>query len=173
MKNKGRVFWITGLPGSGKSTIANLIIKDVNEKYGNTVLIHGDDIRNIYNLKSYEKKDRLKIAKSNTNLCRLITNQGVNVVFTTVGLFHELHTYNRKNIKNYTEIFIKSKMRDLMKKKNKRFYKYKTINVWGLDIKPEFPKKPDIILDNNFKFSVKNLGLILLKKLSKKIDFKI
>ena len=168
-KNSGRVFWITGLSGSGKSSIGGLILKDINKKYGSTVLIHGDDIRDIYNIKNYKKENRLELAKSNSNLCKLITNQGVNVIFTTVGLFHELHAFNRKNIKNYTEIFIKTSFKDLVKKKNRRFYRYKTNHVWGIDINPEFPKNPDIIIKNNFKLSLASIKIDLLKKISKKI----
>ena len=49
-----------------------------------------------------------KLGKSNSNLCKLISDQNINVVFTTVGLFHELFNYNKKNLDNYLEIFIKS-----------------------------------------------------------------
>ena len=58
MKKKGIVFWITGLSGSGKSTIAKYIKKKVEKKYRNKVIINGDDIRKIFNFKNYELKER-------------------------------------------------------------------------------------------------------------------
>ena len=50
-KNKGILFWITGLSGSGKTEISKLIHKFINDKYGKTLLISGDDVRDIFNIK--------------------------------------------------------------------------------------------------------------------------
>jgi adenylylsulfate kinase len=163
----GIVFWITGLSGSGKSTIGNFIKKNIEKNYGKTVIIHGDDIRNIYHLRKYKKKERLNLGISNSNLCKLISSQGINVIFTTVGLFYELHKYNRSNIKNYIEIYVKSDIKTLVKNKKKKFYKYKTKFIWGLDIKPEFPKNPDIIINNDFKISLKFLSKKLIESLKR------
>jgi|TARA_B110000495_G_C22934648_1_gene546517 adenylylsulfate kinase-like enzyme len=164
-KKYGICFYIIGLSGSGKSTIGKLIKRDVEKKYGKTILIHGDEIRGIYNLKGYNKDYRLNLGKSNSDLCKLITKQGINIIFTTVGLIHKLQRYNRSNIKNYKEIYIKAEIKTLLRKKKKIFYKRKTKLVWGVDLKPEFPKKPDITINNNFKKSVKNLSQELIKQL--------
>tara|TARA_B100000780_G_scaffold116024_1_gene81347 strand:+ start:1734 stop:2240 length:507 start_codon:yes stop_codon:yes gene_type:complete len=164
-KKYGICFYIIGLSGSGKSTIGKLIKRDVEKKYGKTILIHGDEIRTIYNLKGYNKDYRLNLGKSNSDLCKLITKQRINIIFTTVGLIHKLQRYNRSNIKNYKEIYIKAEIKTLLRKKKKIFYKRKTKLVWGVDLKPEFPKKPDIIINNNFKKSVKNLSQELIKQL--------
>jgi adenylylsulfate kinase-like enzyme len=164
-KKYGICFYIIGLSGSGKSTIGKLIKKDIEKNYGKTILIHGDEIRDIYNLKGYDKDYRLNLGKSNSDLCKLVTKQGINIIFTTVGLIHKLQKYNRKNIKNYKEIYIKAEIKTLLRKKKKIFYKHKTKLVWGIDLKPEFPKKPDIIINNNFKKNVKSLSQELIKKL--------
>ena len=44
---KGILFWVTGLSGSGKTTISKKIVKDIEKLYGPTLLISGDDIRKI------------------------------------------------------------------------------------------------------------------------------
>ena len=170
-KKQGIVFWITGLSGSGKTTIGYHLKKKINKNYGKTLIIHGDDIRNIYHLKNYKPADRLKLGKSNSNLCKLISNQGINVIFTTVGLFHKLHKYNRSNIKKYIEIYIECDIGNLLDMKKKKFYKKKTKFVWGLDIKPEYPIKPDIVLKNNFSISAKKLSEMLIKDINKKLNF--
>ena len=168
LKNKkGLILWITGLSGSGKSTIGVKLKKLIERKYGKTVIIHGDDVRKIYNNKSYSISDRLKLGISNSNLCKLISDQNVNVVFTTVGLFHELFNYNRKNLDNYIEIFIKSDIKKLIRNKKKTFYKKKTINVWGIDLEPQYPKKPDIIIKNNFDKTITYLSKTIFEKIQK------
>lgn len=54
-KRNGLVFWITGLSGAGKTSIANLIKKKIDKKFGPTILINGNDIRRIFSFKSYTK----------------------------------------------------------------------------------------------------------------------
>ena len=117
-KKYGICFCIIGLSGSGKSGIGKLIKKDIEKRYGKTILIHGDEIRDIYNLKGYDKDYRLKLGKSNSNLCKLITSQGINIIFTTVGLIHKLQKYNRSNLENYLEIFIKSNIKTFLDNPN-------------------------------------------------------
>ena len=168
-KNYGICFCIFGLSGSGKSTIGKLIKKEIEKKYGKTILIHGDQIRNIYNLKGYKKNYRIKLGKSNADLCKLITRQKINVIFTTVGLISEIQNYYKLNIKNYMEIYIKSDIKILLKKKKKIFYKRNANFVIGLDLKPEFPKKPDIILKNDFTISIQKLSEALIKRINKKL----
>ena len=168
-KKQGIIFWITGLSGSGKTTLAKNIENFVSKNYGPTLCIHGDDIRNIFNLKSYSKSDRLKIGKMYVKLVKILIDQKINVIFSVVGLFHELQKNNRKIFKNYLEIFIKSDIQVLLKKKRKVFYQKKTNNVWGIDLKPEFPKKPDITIINDFKKNIKYLTKELISKIKRKI----
>ena len=163
----GIVFWISGLSGSGKSTIGKHLKPMLENKYGKTILIHGDDIREIFKFKSYTKTERLKLGKSYSNICKLFSEQKINVIFTTVGLFNKLFLYNRKNLNNYVEIFIKTNIQKLKKNRSKSFYKVKTSNVWGLDLKPEYPKRPDILIENNFDKSTIELAKIIDTKIRK------
>ena len=58
-------------------------------------------------------------------------------------MFDVVRKKNKKNIGNYIEIFIDCDISKILKKTKKKHYKIKN-NIVGLDIKPEFPKKPDI-----------------------------
>lgn len=167
-KNKGIVFWITGISGSGKTRIGSNIKKNIIRNYGPTILFSGDDIRNIFNLKKYTYKDRLEIVKHYSLLCKNISNQNINVIFCVVGLMKEVRNWNRKNIQNYLEIFIKAPLIKVKKLSKKKIYKKKYIqDVVGLDIKAEFPKSPHIVINNNFDRSINILGKELLKKINK------
>tara|TARA_B100000686_G_C16748602_1_gene951050 strand:+ start:74 stop:628 length:555 start_codon:yes stop_codon:yes gene_type:complete len=165
---KGIVFWITGLSGSGKTRLGHKIKKSIIKNYGPTILFSGDDIRNIFEFKKYSLKDRLKIVTGYSRLCYNLSNQGINIIFCVVGLMHSIHKWNRKNIKNYIEIYIKSPLNKVKKLSKKKIYKQKYIqNVVGFDIKPEFPKKPNIIINNNFSKSLDKLSKELLTKINK------
>jgi adenylylsulfate kinase-like enzyme len=164
-KNVGILFWITGLSGSGKSTIAKKIFFKIKKKYGPTVVVHGDDLRRIFRLKGYSKNERLSVGKQYIDFIELIIEQKINVIFSVVGLFNELRKENNKRFRNYVEIFIKTNIKKIIEnnKKNK-VYKQKK-NIWGLDISPEFPKKPNITIKNDFKKNISDLSNELLKKI--------
>ena len=167
-KNNGIVFWITGLSGSGKTRIGKEIKKNIIKNYGPTILFSGDDIRNIFDLKKYSFKDRLKIVKQYGVLCKNLSNQNINVIFCVVGLMKEVRSWNRKNIQNYLEIFIKSPFNTVHKLSKKKIYQTKYIqDVVGLDIKPEYPTNPHIIIKNNFKYSLEKKSKELISKIKK------
>jgi len=165
-KKCGIVFWITGISGSGKTTLSKKIYLFIKKKYGPTIILSGDNLRKIFKLNKYDKNYRMQVAKQYTKLLRLIIANKVNVLFSTVGLFHELHRYNRAHLKNYIEIFIDANFKKTETRKQKFFYKKKTNNVWGRDIEPEYPKNPHIILKNNFQKTKKNLSIELVKKIN-------
>lgn len=78
---------------------------------------------------------------------------------------HIPRNWNRKNIKKYIEIFIKSEVKKIILKDKKKVYKNNK-DVVGLNIKPQFPKTPDIIINNTFEKNLDYLTLELLNKIS-------
>ena len=171
-KKYGIVFWVTGISGSGKTTLSRKIYPFVKKKFGPTIILSGDNFRKIFKLNRYDKNYRMQLGKQYTKLLRFIVANKINVLFSVVGLFQALHIYNRKQLKNYIEILIDSNFKKTELRKQKFFYKNKINNVWGKDIKPEFPKKPHIIIKNNYKKSINTLPKELIKKINDlKINF--
>ncbi len=167
---KGILFWVTGLSGSGKTTISKKIVKDIEKLYGPTLLISGDDIRKIFDFRKYTAKERLSLVLKYCKFAKFITNQNLNLVFAAVGMMHSIRLWYRKNIKNYVEIYIKSDLKKIIKIKKKKIYHKKNIgDIVGINIKPEFPKNPDIIINNSFKKSVNFLSKELVNKIKKTI----
>ena len=107
-------------------------------------------MREILDLHGYSYKDRLSNSAKFTKIAKFITDQGINVVFSLVGLMNKPRNWNRKNIDNYVEIFLKSDVKKIISLKKKKIYVYKK-NIVGLNIRPQFPKNPDIILDTTKK----------------------
>ncbi len=169
IKSKGILFWITGLSGSGKSTIARLIKPKIIKRYGPTVIFNGDDLRNIFNFHNYTLKGRLNNGFIFTKLFKFITNQNINVIFAGVGMFHKLRKFNRSSIKNYLEIYIKTDIRHIISVGKKKIYKDKKNKIVGKNLKAEFPKKPDIILNNNFGTLPKKLANELFTQIKDKL----
>lgn len=164
----GILFFITGLSGSGKTSISNKLKKRVEKKYGKTLLLTGERIRDIYNFRGFTKKDRLKLGFQNIELIDMIIKQKINVIYDAVALLKELRSKKRKKIKNYIEIFVKTDVKKIIKfNRKKKIYKNTKSNIMGIHIKPDFPKKPDITINNDFNKSIEQLTNELLKKIVK------
>lgn len=149
IKKIGILFWITGLSGSGKTTIAKKILPFINKKYGPTIHLDGDSLRDILKLYGYTFRERMSYSEIYTKLSKFLTDQGINIVFSLVGLMNKPRAWNKRNIKRYIEIFIKTDIKRIILKGKKKIYKNKK-NIVGVNIKPQFPKNPDITIDNTF-----------------------
>ena len=86
-----------------------------------------------------------------------------------VGLIDKPKIWGRKNIDNFVEIYLKSDLKKIIKKNKKKLYSQNKKNIVGVTIKPEFPKKADITVNNNFRKSLDDISKFLLKKIFKKI----
>tara|TARA_B100000700_G_C14717503_1_gene702098 strand:+ start:117 stop:626 length:510 start_codon:yes stop_codon:yes gene_type:complete len=161
-KDKGILFWITGLSGTGKSSIGNAIYKKISNIYGPTIIIHGDDFRKIWEFNSYSNTSRYRNCVKYARFCKYVTDQNINIIFTVIGMFKKIRNWNKKNIKNYMEIYIEN---DDYKNNNNR-KKFKK-NVVGIDLKAELPSKPDIKISNNFKKNIKFVSNQLIKDIKK------
>ena len=90
--------------------------------------------------------------------CKYITDQNINIIFTVIGMYENIRQWNRKNIKNYIEIYIENKNYNL----NTNSKKLKK-NIVGVDVKAELPKMPDIKVINNFDKNLKMISNELIK----------
>ena len=170
-KKKGILFWITGLSGSGKTTIGKAIHEDIIKLYGPTIMISGDNIRKIFRLNGHKKEERLKLTNSYCQFAKYVTNQKINIIFAVISMFDKPRKWNRKNIKNYVEIYVKSDLKKIIRLRKKKIYHKKNIkNLVGVDIVPEYPKKPDIIINNFFSKSKEKISRELIQKITKIIN---
>ena len=166
LNKKGILFWITGFSGSGKTTLAKKILPFIKKNYGPTIHLDGDTLRKILDFHGYSFKERLLYSKKYTKISKFLTDQGINVVFSLVGLMNRPRAWNRKNISKYIEIFIKSDVKKIIAIKKKKIYKNKK-NIVGISIKPQLPKNPHIIITNNFNRNLRILELELINKIKK------
>lgn len=149
---EGIFFWITGLAGSGKSSIARSLFSKINKSFGPSIIVSGDNIRNIYGFRKYTKNDRLRFAKTKLKFCELILRQKINLVYSTISMLNKVRNMNKKKFSNYIEIYIKTDLEKIVKINKKKLYSRKKMkNIWGVDLKPEFPTDPDITIINDFK----------------------
>ena len=164
-KNKGILFFITGLGGSGKTSISKKIKKRISSLYGPTLEVSGDNFRKIFKFNNFTQKARNEYLMNYLVFAKLVTDQKINLIFNLIGMYDRARNWSRKNIDNYVEIYIKADIRKIISFKKKKFYFRNKKNVVGLDIKPEFPKKPHIVIHNDFNKTIDELVKELLSEI--------
>ena len=92
--------------------------------------------------------------------------QGINVICSTISLFHEVQNYNRKHIENYVEILVSRPIKDIKNEDVKKIYENKN-NIVGVDIIPEFPNNPDFSVTN---VPIENIEIEAEKIVKKVLD---
>jgi cytidine diphosphoramidate kinase len=150
----GTVYWITGLSGAGKTTIGSLLVEDLKRAKNNIVYLDGDVLREVFGAKGgYRNEDRKELAMRYSHLCKLLSEQGIDVVCATISMFRDVVKKNREEIKNYIEIYIKVPIDILIKRDQKQLYSRALNNeikdVMGVDIGFEEPECPDIVVIND------------------------
>jgi glutamine kinase len=151
--SSGRVFWITGLSGTGKTTVGRELWRHLRATGRLVTFLDGDALRAVIGQGlGHSVDDRRQSALRNARLCQLLAAQGVDVVCSTISLFHEVQRWNRENIPGYREIYLRVPIGELCRRDSKGIYasaqRGDTHNVVGLDVPAEAPEAPDLILDN-------------------------
>src|SRR5277367_678494 len=148
--SSGRVFWITGLSGAGKTTVGRELERRLRAVGRPVIFLDGDVLRAVVAEDlGHSADDRRRSAMRNARLCRLLAGQGADVICATISLIHKVQRWNRKNIPGYREIYLKVPIEELRRRDSKGIYAVAQRDVVGLDLPAEAPEAPDLILDNH------------------------
>ena len=147
---KSTTYWLTGLSGAGKTTVARLLYAKFRTVKPNVVLLDGDILREVFGDDlGYTKEDRHKSAYRNARICRMLSEQGIDVICATISMFDEVRAWNREHIANYREIYLRVKPEILISRNQKGMYADTQNELVGFGVEMEEPKNPDLIIDNN------------------------
>ena len=154
LKNqRGRVLWLTGLSGCGKSTIANMLEERLNEKGRHTYLLDGDNIRHgLSRGLGFSEEDRLENIKRVAEAAKLFVDAGIIVIASFISPLKK-HRQAAKEIigsGDFVEIFIDTPFHECVNRDAKGWYK-RALNgeiesYTGVDSPYEKPEKPDVYI---------------------------
>jgi len=148
------VIWIIGLSGTGKTTLACQVVDRIRQAGGKVVLLDGDLIRTLFgNDVDHTIEGRRRNAERLSALTKFLADQGIDVVAAVLSIFPDWQRWNRENITDYSEVYIKASMQTLLRRDIKNLYarteRGETKNVVGVDIPFPEPENPELVIDND------------------------
>ena len=149
MSEKGTVYFFTGLAGAGKTTVGGLFYRRLKEKKPNVFWADGDHVRGVFGGSGYSTETRKETARRGFRLWRELAEQGIDVVVCSIAMYDEIRSWNRANIENYREIYIKVSRETLYRRDQKGLYTTGCKEVVGVDLPYDEPQNVDVVIQND------------------------
>ena len=154
--HKGQVLWMTGLSGSGKSTIANELEKILYSQGKKTYILDGDNIRHGLNKDlGFTDKDRVENIRRVAEVAKLMCDAGLIVITAFISPFRLEREMARSLFEknDFKEIYISTPLKVAEKRDPKGLYKKarqgKIPNFTGIDSIYEKPTSPELEIDTS------------------------
>ena len=162
----GFVVWLTGLPGSGKTTIGRLLQQSLRYLSLKVELLDGDEIRmQLSPDLGFTKQDRELHAKRVAYLAKLLVRNGVVAIVTLISPYRSTRRFAREKIGDFVEVYVKCSVNTCIRRDPKGLYK-KALNgeirdLTGVQDTYEEPINPEVIVDTELESPEESVGKIL------------
>ncbi len=147
----GRVLWFTGLSGSGKSTIAQIVVERLQARGEAVEYLDGDTIRDIFPATGFTRPERDAHIRRVGYLASRLERHGVTVVASLVSPYEESRRFVRGLCRNFVEIFVATPFEECERRDVKGLYakarKGEVKHFTGLDDPYEPPAQPELTIE--------------------------
>ncbi len=151
---KARVVWLTGLSGSGKSTIANLVEKRLHVEGRHTYLLDGDNVRHGLNKDlGFTEEDRVENIRRVAEVAKLMVDAGLIVLVSFISPFRAERRMARELLgeREFVEVFVDTPLAEAERRDVKGLYAKARAgelkNFTGISSPYEAPEDPEIRID--------------------------
>ncbi len=145
-----KTFWFTGLSGSGKSTIANALEKQLVAEGKHTMLLDGDNIRmGLNNNLGFSQEDRVENIRRIAETCKLMNDAGLIVLVSVISPYAKDRQNAREIIGDaFFEVYVETSLEECEKRDTKGLYKKakegKIANFTGISSPYEVPTHAEV-----------------------------
>ena len=148
------IFWFTGLPCAGKTTIAKILHDRLKEFNISAVLLDGDEVRSGLNKDlGFSDSDRIENMRRVTEISRLMIDSGLSVIVSLISPFASDRQSAREKFSDaiFIETFIDAPIEVCMKRDPKGHYAKAQLGqigqFTGIDSRYDVPENPELHID--------------------------
>ncbi|UXY13696.1 adenylyl-sulfate kinase [Chitiniphilus purpureus] len=144
------VYWVTGLAGAGKTTLGSALHQRLLAGGRRAVMLDGDRLREVFGGQhGYSVEERRYLAMCYVRLCKMLADQGTDVVCATVSMFSAVRQWGRDHIPGYREIYVIAPQDHLFERRAFYADSNASHDVVGLNPAYELPTDPDLVVQND------------------------
>ena len=144
-------FWFTGLPASGKTTLAGLLAHTLRTRGAKVEILDGDGLREILKTVGYSKEERRRHIMSAAFTSLLLNRNGISVIAAFVSPYQDMRDEARALLgKTFVEIYVNCPVEVCIERDPKGLYgkaaRGEITGFTGVDDPYEAPVSPDLTL---------------------------
>jgi adenylyl-sulfate kinase len=149
MEQQGFVFWMTGLSGAGKTTIALAMEEKLRERGVKLERLDGDVVReSLTRDLGFSAEDRTKNIERITFVAKLLSRNGVGCICSFISPYQSIRDNVRRDTTNFIEVFVDAPLEVVIDRDVKGLYEKaiagKIPNFTGISDPFEAPQNPDL-----------------------------
>lgn len=168
----GFAVWITGLPASGKSTVAAALREQLASLGVNVAVLESDALRKVFTPDPrYDERERDVFYGALAHVGRILTEHGVSVIFDATGNRRAYRTRARREIPRFLEVFVDCPLAVCAERDPKGIYRKakegRTAHVPGVQVAYEPPLSADVVVRGDAEVPAK-AALRIVRKLAEK-----
>lgn len=158
--------WFTGLSGSGKTTISQLVYQELKNRGHKVELLDGDVVRtHLSKGLGFSRADRDENIKRIGFVCQLLTKNDVIAIAAAISPYRETRDFVRKKIGRFVEVYVQCPLDVCMARDVKGLYKKalagEISNFTGISDPYEEPLSPEIVLPTHQQTPEESAALVL------------
>ncbi len=168
MKQQGFTVWFTGLPSSGKTTLARILQRALDEAGFAVEVLDGDEVRQrLTKGLGFSKEDRDENIRRISYVAKLVTKVGGVAITAAISPYQESRARARAEIGNFVEIYVDCPLSVCMQRDVKGLYakavRGEVPNFTGISDPYEPPVQPEVVVHTERESQEESLNKILEK----------
>lgn len=159
------IIWITGLSGSGKTTIADALFKTIKTNHSKCIMLDGDQMRKIFSDTGFDKESRIKYNITIGYMAAFLEKKGYIVIVSLISPFSQARDKCRSISNNFIETYIYTPLHICENRDIKGLYRKARLGhvkeFTGISQSYEPPLNAEIKIDTTFKTTQQCVYIIL------------